>query len=521
MDNIIKFLISIVLVLLIFYFHKRYENFSVGKCYDNMGGEKVINNDGTCSNYCYCFNGSAIDQKNMDKNECLSESRQHCYSCDEQYTLSNNLCYDEEGNFESLREGEELSQIDSTVVDDSTTVDTVTDSTTADTVDESATTDVSVTKETIIEIYTYDTSTNGNHDVTFNKDVVVDILIVGGGGGGGGAGGTGGSAGELKLLKDVALDKGKYNITIGKGGDSSYNGENSNFNDIVSNGGGGGESPSLQTGLRMQYFNSGYCGDDAAWFEDKVPNKTGLSTNGNSLNEFTNDALIGESGSKYSFLFTGFFEAKWNGHYYFYTNSDDASYLWIGPYATSGYTIGNANVKNGKLHGQQWKGSGWKKLNKGYYPIRIQMGNYTGGQHLEVTFMCYKRSDWVYDTTPPLPSYYHSMGGDYIKGTGGNGSQSAGDESGKGGDGVFEIEGINLKSHFNLDDSIGTSEGSVDKIYFAGGGSGRVDEVGGLGGGGMESSGSGVAYPGKNHTGSGGSINTSGGSGVVVIKYEI
>ena len=513
MDNIIKFLISIVLVLLIFYFHKRYEKFNVGQCYGADGEEKVINNDGTCSNFCYCFNGSALNPENPDNNACINKTKQHCYSCDDGYELDsgNNLCLDEKGEFIELEDGQktyDLTSVSETVQESDTT---------SDTVDESATTDVSVTKETIIEIYTYDTNTNGNHHVTFDKDVVVDILIVGGGGGGGGAGGTGGSAGELKLLKDVALDKGKYDITIGKGGDSSYNGENSNFNDIVSNGGKGGESPSRQTGLRMQYFNSGYCGDDATWFEGKVPNKTGLSTNGSSLIAFTGNTLIGERKSYYSFLFTGFFDAKWSGYYKFYTNSDDASYLWIGSNATSGYTTGNANVNNGDLHGPRWRGSVWVYLNAGEYPIRIQMGNKTGGQYLKVTFKCNDHTGWVYDA----PSYYHSMGGDYIEGTGGNGSQSAGDESGKGGDGVFEIEGINLKSHFNLDDSIGTNEGTVDKIYFAGGGSGRVDEVGGLGGGGGESSGHGVAYPGKNHTGSGGSINTSGGSGVVVIKYEI
>lgn len=87
----------------------------------------------------------------------------------------------------------------------------------------------------------------------------------------------------------------------------------------------------------------------------------------------------------------------------------------------------------------------------------------------------YGKTDWVYDAS----SFYHSMGGYYIEGTGGNGSQSTGDESEKGGNWVFEIEGINLKSHFNLDDSIGTSEGTVDKIYFTGGGSGRVEDVGG------------------------------------------
>tara|TARA_Y100000389_G_scaffold182369_1_gene198916 strand:- start:464 stop:832 length:369 start_codon:yes stop_codon:yes gene_type:complete len=121
MDNIIKFLISIILVLLIFYFHKKYENFSIGKCYNSYGEEKIINADGTCSNYCYCFNGSAVDPETPNNNFCIEGTKQHCYSCDEEYELRDNLCYDEEGKFQSPGEGDELSQIESVVVDESTT----------------------------------------------------------------------------------------------------------------------------------------------------------------------------------------------------------------------------------------------------------------------------------------------------------------------------------------------------------------------------------------------------------------
>ena len=91
---------------------KKYENFSTGRCYNAYGEEKIINDDGTCSNYCYCFNGSAVDPETPDKNLCISETKQHCYSCDEMYVLKDNLCYDNEGNFQSLEEGEQLSQIE-------------------------------------------------------------------------------------------------------------------------------------------------------------------------------------------------------------------------------------------------------------------------------------------------------------------------------------------------------------------------------------------------------------------------
>jgi len=71
----------------------------------------------------------------------------------------------------------------------------------------------------------------------------------------------------------------------------------------------------------------------------------------------------------------GFFVPPKTDTYTFYTNSDDASYLWIGDTAVSGFTTANALVNNGGLHGNQ-DASGSIQLTEGaYYPIRIQCGN--------------------------------------------------------------------------------------------------------------------------------------------------
>ena len=206
MDNIIKFLISIILVLLIFYFHKKYENFSTGRCYNAYGEEKIINDDGTCSNYCYCFNGSAVDPETPDKNLCISETKQHCYSCDEMYVLKDNLCYDNEGNFQSLEEGEQLSQIEKYRLNVST--------------DPITTPIVSI--NTLDSNYKYvvfqNTGDNQtSYNITFNKSSLCDILVVAGGGGGGRSIGGGGGAGGLDWVQNVNLN-GTYNILVGKGG---------------------------------------------------------------------------------------------------------------------------------------------------------------------------------------------------------------------------------------------------------------------------------------------------------------
>lgn len=49
MDNLIKFLVSVLLVLLIIYIYNIYEKFSVGRCYDkDTGEEKTIDMNGNC-----------------------------------------------------------------------------------------------------------------------------------------------------------------------------------------------------------------------------------------------------------------------------------------------------------------------------------------------------------------------------------------------------------------------------------------------------------------------------------------
>lgn len=112
---------------------------------------------------------------------------------------------------------------------------------------------------------------------------------------------------------------------------------------------------------------SGYFDDEPMFFLANLPSKAGIP-----------DTSLGGGGfiPEYTSVeWRGFFVPPTTDTYTFYTNSDDASYLWIGDIAVSGFTTANALVNNGGLHGLQ-EASGSIELVEGtYYPIRIQAGN--------------------------------------------------------------------------------------------------------------------------------------------------
>ena len=75
----------------------------------------------------------------------------------------------------------------------------------------------------------------------------------------------------------------------------------------------------------------------------------------------------------------GYFKPNYTGNHTFYIASDDASYLWIGDNAITGFSTGNSFINNGGLHGVV-EVSATTYLVKGiYYPIRIQFGENGGG----------------------------------------------------------------------------------------------------------------------------------------------
>ena len=86
--------------------------------------------------------------------------------------------------------------------------------------------------------------TSGSYTVTFTKDTVCDLLVIGGGGSGGNQ--TAGGAGACIVSLGYTLTAGTYNVTVGSGGvapntSTSQNGGDSSIGSIfIAKGGGGG-----------------------------------------------------------------------------------------------------------------------------------------------------------------------------------------------------------------------------------------------------------------------------------------
>ena len=104
-------------------------------------------------------------------------------------------------------------------------------------------------------------------------------------------------------------------------------------------------------GLKYEYYSQGYFNDNVNWFNSYTPTSTGYVTNGTNIGTFSNNTRTVNSAEYYSFQWIGYFRASVTGTYTFYTASDDASYLWLGENAVSGYSSSNAVVNNGGAHG--------------------------------------------------------------------------------------------------------------------------------------------------------------------------
>jgi len=130
---------------------------------------------------------------------------------------------------------------------------------------------------------------------------------------------------------------------------------------------------------------TGYFNDDVSFFATATPATVGT----NPATSVQTTSIVegsGDSGSNFSCQWLGYFKPTTTQTYTFYTSSDDASYMWIGSNAQSGFTTLNATVKNGGLHGQVEQ-SGTASLTAGvYYPIRIQFGELSGGDVMTFNF---------------------------------------------------------------------------------------------------------------------------------------
>lgn len=134
--------------------------------------------------------------------------------------------------------------------------------------------------------------------------------------------------------------------------------------------------------------DGGYFADDTTWFDSRTENyPTGLVTNFTNINTATGGIVPSDSSwLTYSVEWFGYFYATVTGTYTFYTNTDDASYLWIGSTALSGYTTSNCLVNNGSTHPVQERSATISLTANTYYPIRFQFGQNTSGDSCSLSF---------------------------------------------------------------------------------------------------------------------------------------
>jgi hypothetical protein len=127
----------------------------------------------------------------------------------------------------------------------------------------------------------------------------------------------------------------------------------------------------LAAGLYRRTY-TGYFVDDPGWFASATQTAAGADST----------LAIAETPTETSIQWLGYFVPATTETYTFYTSSDDASYLWVGANAITGFTTGNALVNNGGSHGVE-TASGSIALTAGVrYAIRIQTGNGGGpGSH--------------------------------------------------------------------------------------------------------------------------------------------
>ena len=123
---------------------------------------------------------------------------------------------------------------------------------------------------------------------------------------------------------------------------------------------------------------AGYFADAPSFFATATPTAYGTNP-ATSVQTTAISEASSDDGSSFSIQWLGYFLPSTTETYTFFTSSDDASYVWVGSNALSGFTTANATVNNGGLHGNQER-SGTASLTSGvYYPIRIQFGEQGGG----------------------------------------------------------------------------------------------------------------------------------------------
>ena len=88
----------------------------------------------------------------------------------------------------------------------------------------------------------------------------------------------------------------------------------------------------------------------------------------------------------FSVQLLGYFKPTTTETHTFFLTSDDASFMWLGATAVTGFTTANAFINNGGVHGSVEVSASIALTAGVYYPIRIQMGDNGAGDVLELNY---------------------------------------------------------------------------------------------------------------------------------------
>jgi hypothetical protein len=130
---------------------------------------------------------------------------------------------------------------------------------------------------------------------------------------------------------------------------------------------------------------SGYFNDNVGFFATATP----ASVGGNPATSVQTTSIFEPAqndGENFSCQWLGYFKPTTSETYTFFTSSDDASYVWVGSNAQTGFTTGNSTVNNGGLHGTLEKFGSIALTAGTYYPIRIQFGELSGGDVMTFSY---------------------------------------------------------------------------------------------------------------------------------------
>ena len=106
----------------------------------------------------------------------------------------------------------------------------------------------------------------------------------------------------------------------------------------------------------------------------------------------------------YSWQWLGYFKAPYTDNFTFTLNSDDYSQMWIGNLAKSGFNDSNFFIS------QTSGGNSISLIGGHYYPIRIQFGEYTGGDFITLSYSSSTESN----VTNLQDKFYHKTHQDFI-----------------------------------------------------------------------------------------------------------